>query len=45
VCELEALPYFSLPTGATYFFGFEEIDADHKFEDGFERGYWSEIIY
>ncbi len=44
-CELESTPYFSLPTGATYFFGFEVIDDDHKFEDGFERGYWSEIIY
>ena len=44
-CELEALPYFSLPTGATYVFGFEVIDDSHKFEDGFERGYWSEIIY
>ena len=28
------------PVVTAHFFGFEVIDVDHEFEDGFERGYW-----
>jgi hypothetical protein len=45
-CELEESPYFSLPTSASLFIGFEVItEGVMEFETGFERGYLTEIIY
>ena len=37
-CQLEQLDSF--PYTISTYYGFEEIDDSHKFEDGFERGYW-----
>jgi hypothetical protein len=47
-CELQKIPYFSLPTSETLFYGYEDVDhgtIGDGYADGYEHGYYTEVTY